>query len=63
MKRKARPVTLKPGGKPPAKAARRKSEFQDPHALIDPRGNRLEVSIGHEVREFRRKLDMTVAEA
>lgn len=67
MKRKPRPspikaIALRPTGKPSAKATRSKSEFQDPHALVDPRGNRLEVSIGREVREFRRKLDMTVAD-
>ena len=36
--------------------------FQDPHALSGARDSGLEVSIGREVREFRRKLDMTVAE-
>jgi transcriptional regulator with XRE-family HTH domain len=62
VKRKPRSIALKPTAKPSAKAKRAKSEFQDPHALVDPRGNRLEVAIGREVREFRRKLDMTVAD-
>lgn len=37
-------------------------EFQDPHGLSGVRDSSLEVAIGREVREFRRKLDMTVAE-
>lgn len=37
-------------------------EFQDPHGLSGIRDSSLEVAIGREVREFRRKLDMTVAE-
>lgn len=36
--------------------------FQDPHALGGARDNTLEVAIGREVRAFRKKLDMTVAE-
>ncbi len=36
-------------------------EFQDPHGLVG-QTNRLETAIGREVREFRRQLDMTVAE-
>lgn len=35
---------------------------QDPHALNGGRESRLEVSIGREVREFRKKIDMTVAD-
>jgi len=35
--------------------------FQDPHAP-DLTGNRLEAAIGHQVREFRRQQNMTVAE-
>lgn len=42
--------------------SRENGEFQDPHALSGARDSALEVSIGREVREFRRKLDMTVAE-
>ncbi|WP_119462397.1 XRE family transcriptional regulator [Rhodospirillaceae bacterium SYSU D60014] len=42
--------------------SRQNEEFQDPHALSGARDSGLEVSIGREVREFRRKLDMTVAE-
>lgn len=33
---------------------------QDPHALREPRENRLETAIGHEVRTFRKKLGITV---
>lgn len=62
MKRKPRSIALKPTTMGSAKPTRGKAAFQDPHALVDPRGNRLEVSIGREVREFRRKLDMTVAD-
>jgi transcriptional regulator with XRE-family HTH domain len=36
-------------------------EFQDPHKAANRDGG-LEKSIGHEVREFRRQLNMTVAE-
>ncbi len=35
--------------------------FQDPHTP-DPIANRLEAAIGHQVREFRRQQNMTVAE-
>ncbi len=35
---------------------------QNPHALRDPRENNLEVAIGHEVRAFRKKLGLTVAD-
>jgi transcriptional regulator with XRE-family HTH domain len=38
------------------------SKFQDPHGLVDAIQARLEVAIGREVREFRKKLDMTVAD-
>lgn len=37
-------------------------DFQDAHSLRGARDNRLERSIGHQVRGFRKKLDMTVAE-
>jgi transcriptional regulator with XRE-family HTH domain len=37
-------------------------ELQDPHALGGARENSLEVAIGHQVREFRVKLGMTVAD-
>jgi len=37
-------------------------KFQDPHGLVDATRARLEVAIGREVREFRKKLDMTVAD-
>ena len=36
-------------------------EFQDPHGLVG-QTSRLETAIGREVREFRRQLEMTVAE-
>jgi len=35
---------------------------QDPHALGGGRESNLELAIGHEVREFRKKIDMTVAD-
>ena len=35
---------------------------QDPHALSGGRESNLELSIGREVREFRKKINMTVAE-
>lgn len=35
---------------------------QDPHALNGGREGSLEISIGREVRDFRKKIDMTVAE-
>jgi len=37
-------------------------KFQDPHGLVDATQARLEMAIGREVREFRKKLDMTVAD-
>lgn len=37
-------------------------QFQDPHGLVGGTHARLEVAIGREVREFRKKLDMTVAD-
>jgi transcriptional regulator with XRE-family HTH domain len=37
-------------------------QLQDPHALEGARENTLEVAIGHQVREFRNKLGMTVAD-
>jgi DNA-binding XRE family transcriptional regulator/mannose-6-phosphate isomerase-like protein (cupin superfamily) len=48
-----------------ARPAARRDEapkFQDPHGLVDAIQARLEVAIGREVREFRKKLDMTVAD-
>jgi transcriptional regulator with XRE-family HTH domain len=35
---------------------------QDPHAVREPRANNLEMAIGHEVRSFRKKLGITVAD-
>jgi transcriptional regulator with XRE-family HTH domain len=43
------------------KKAGTKLDFQDPHH-VSPQRNSLELAIGHEVRDFRRKLNMTVAE-
>ncbi|UJW77787.1 helix-turn-helix domain-containing protein [Rhizobium sp. SL42] len=42
----------------PAKAAL----AQDPHAVREPRANNLEMAIGHEVRIYRKKLGITVAD-
>ena len=36
--------------------------YQEPHALEGAADNALEVAIGREVRQFRRKLDMTSPE-
>jgi len=44
-----------------AKKVGSKLDFQDPHHVTAQR-NSLELAIGHEVRDFRRKLNMTVAE-
>ena len=49
-------MTKRPKARAPAPA------FQDPHALAGSRDNTLEVAIGAEVRAFRRKQNMTVAE-
>lgn len=43
-------------------AIRPKPLTQDPHAIRDTRENVLEVAIGHEVRAFRKKLGITVAD-
>jgi transcriptional regulator with XRE-family HTH domain len=37
-------------------------KFQDPHGLVGATHAQLETAIGREVREFRKKLDMTVAD-
>jgi transcriptional regulator with XRE-family HTH domain len=52
------PVASKPAPAQPAPGV----GFQDPHELGGARGNTLEVSIGHEARDFRHKLNLTVAE-
>ena len=44
-----------------SKKAGGKLDFQDPHH-VSARHNSLELAIGREVRDFRRKLNMTVAE-
>jgi ribosome-binding protein aMBF1 (putative translation factor) len=35
---------------------------QDPHAVREPRENNLELAIGHEVRFYRKKLGLTIAD-
>jgi ribosome-binding protein aMBF1 (putative translation factor) len=35
---------------------------QNPHAIREPRANNLEMAIGHEVRTYRKKLGLTVAD-
>ena len=53
------------GTRRPTQRARdidRTAEFQDPHHPASPAGKGLELALGREVRNFRRKLDMTVAE-
>ena len=42
--------------------AKAQPDFQDPHKLRSPANGQLETAIGREVREFRKKLDMTVAQ-
>jgi transcriptional regulator with XRE-family HTH domain len=50
-----------PGGPPAGRKPEAKLDFQDPHGATSRR-NSLELAIGREVRDFRRKLNMTVAE-
>jgi DNA-binding XRE family transcriptional regulator len=63
-----RPLKTSPRGAGPAPKTRpptrdnAAAKFQDPHALVGATIARLEVAIGREVREFRKKLDMTVAD-
>ncbi len=45
-----------------AKSARKPALTQDPHAVREPRANNLEMAIGHEVRTYRKKLGITVAD-
>jgi transcriptional regulator with XRE-family HTH domain len=63
---KSAQATTRPSGSAAkARPAPRRDEapkFQDPHGLVDAIQARLEVAIGREVREFRKKLDMTVAD-
>jgi len=61
LKTSARGGSLAPKTRPsPRDSAAPK--FQDPHGLVGATMARLEVAIGREVREFRKKLDMTVAD-
>ncbi len=39
-----------------------KDQLQDPHELVGSRNNRLEEAIGRQVRNFRKKLDITVVD-
>jgi transcriptional regulator with XRE-family HTH domain len=45
-----------------ATAAGKTALAQDPHAVREPRANNLEMAIGHEVRTYRKKLGITVAD-
>jgi DNA-binding XRE family transcriptional regulator/mannose-6-phosphate isomerase-like protein (cupin superfamily) len=45
-----------------AKSAQKPALMQDPHAVREPRANNLEMAIGHEVRTYRKKLGITVAD-
>lgn len=50
-------------GKPEKPTTDAKLPFaQDPHALREPKEKNLEAAIGHEVRAFRKKLGITVAD-
>ncbi|HUL08412.1 MAG TPA: XRE family transcriptional regulator [Candidatus Acidoferrum sp.] len=62
---KATQTTVRASGHPAkARAAPRATApaFQDPHGLVGATHAQLEIAIGREVREFRKKLDMTVAD-
>lgn len=52
------------GGLPEAKtpARGRVALTQDPHAVREPKENKLEIAIGHEVRAYRKKLGITGAD-
>jgi len=57
------PSTQTGQARAPLKSASRKAALtQDPHAVKSKRENVLEVAIGHEVRAFRKKLGITVAD-
>jgi transcriptional regulator with XRE-family HTH domain len=61
----ARPGKPAMAGRPavhPARAGSEHIQFQDPHGLVGSHVHRLEVAIGREVRTFRKKLEMTVAD-
>nr|WP_299496994.1 helix-turn-helix domain-containing protein [uncultured Rhizobium sp.] len=47
---------------PGTKNSRKPLLAQDPHAVREPRANNLEMAIGHEVRIYRKKLGITVAD-
>ncbi len=51
----AKKTKIAPGASKPALT-------QDPHAIREPRANNLEMAIGHEVRTYRKKLGITVAD-
>jgi transcriptional regulator with XRE-family HTH domain len=57
---KATHTTARASGSAPK--ARPAPAFQDPHGLVGASHAQLEIAIGREVREFRKKLDMTVAD-
>lgn len=62
-KKNAKTATVAAGaGKTGAGLARVTPLTQDPHAIRDTREKVLEVAIGHEVRAFRKKLGITVAD-
>ena len=49
-------------GMPEAAAKPAPPPFQDPHGLVGSKDGSLETAIGREVREFRKRQEMTVAE-
>ena len=55
-KAERRGAVPEPAAKPPPPA------FQDPHGLVGSKDGSLETAIGREVREFRKRQEMTVAE-
>lgn len=59
--RRSAPKRRQKGAPEAARKPEAKLDFQNPHAVTSRR-NSLELAIGREVRDFRRKLTMTVAE-
>jgi transcriptional regulator with XRE-family HTH domain len=57
-KKTARTKSIADQATAPAKAVL----AQNPHAVREPRANNLEMAIGHEVRTYRKKLGLTVAD-
>ncbi len=61
-KKNGKAATSAGGARKTAAELARVTLTQDPHAIRDTREKVLEVAIGHEVRAFRKKLGITVAD-